>query len=165
MNHHLTVAWKFCPFSLQRKRPLSSASQPTLIRNYALKRHNSTHQCSLLTTFFQEWLYISNDSKLRALLLDRTKKIVLIPKRSGGKGIDKVFIKIYFEHNIKVGHENPAIPSQNSHLEDPSPAITEETKRKKMRLQNYRWCSCRSASKTTFVHQPLPSSQNAPTYP
>lgn len=153
MNHHLTVAWKFCPFSLQRKRPLSSASQPTLIRNYALKRHNSTHQCSLLTTFFQEWLYISNDSKLRALLLDRTKKIVLIPKRSCGKGIDKVFIK------------NPAIPSQNSHLEDPTPAITEETKRKKMRLQNYRWCSCRSASKTTFVHQPLPSSQNAPTYP
>lgn len=156
MNHHLTVAWKFCPFSLQRKRPLSSVSQPTLIRNYALKRHNSTHQCSLLTTFF---------SRLRALLLDRSKKIVLIPKRSGGKGIDKVFIKIYFEHNIKVGHENPAIPSQNSHLEDPTPAITEETKRKKMRLQNYRWCSCRSASKTTFVHQPLPSSQNAPTYP
>lgn len=82
--------------------------------------------------------YISEDSKLRVLLLDRTGKIVLIPKRSGGKGIDKVFIKIYFEHNRKVGHGNPAIPSQNSHLEDPSPAITEETKRKKMRLQNYR---------------------------
>lgn len=45
------------------------------------------------------------------LFFDRMKKIVFILKWFGGKGIDKVFIKIYFEYNIKVGYENFVILS------------------------------------------------------
>lgn len=46
---------------------------------------------------------------MRVLFFDRMEKIVFILKWFGGKGIDKVFIKIYFEYNRKVGYGNLVI--------------------------------------------------------